>query len=611
MKRDALRRNTNLDSSEGMWTGATTYMPFDVQPSTPFFVPSLIPIDFSEASRLFKAFDDDLSASLDRDEMTHILHALGMSETDSIAVLEMMFETTDEVNQEMFRLWLKRHDFIQRPVGFKEKIFLTLSDATLSRAGGYCAMVIVAFIFASVITYMLESLPSLREPPPNCFGCEPVLAPASASFFMWTERIVIGVFTVDYLLRVFTAHAARSFKFKEPNVIAYYLNMDVVYDTNALTRQKIAVHQALKGGPLRKTMNFCLQTLNLVDLFSILPFFLEGLLSGGDGLLVLRILRLCRLFRLFKLKKYSAGFDVFLSTLVQSSEAITVLLFILVLLLVFLGSLVFLAEGGSWYSPNDDCLDIPCSDFFHENGYSPEGEYLRATRDGGLEATPFKSVFDSCWFIMTTITTVGYGDMYPLTDFGRFLAMVCMVLGILAMAMPITVLGSNFQTQFDEEKRRTYVNNRDILKALELGLLGQGDSLQPEDKAAADLTTYEYQKLTKVQIDLADKSGAQGVYTDESLVHCTPYHTPYYTPYLIHHTTHHSTVSSHAHIQRQKAHLVRLESDMKDLDKKVDLILGALSIANPDIKHATNEGHRLDRLESKAKLPTLAGALLA
>jgi hypothetical protein len=112
---------------------------------------------------------------------------------------------------------------------------------------------------------------------------------------------------------------------------------------------------------------------------------------------------------------------------------------------------------------------------------------------------------------MTTITTVGYGDMYPITDFGRFLAMVCMVLGILAMAMPITVLGSNFQTQFDEEKKREYISNRDTLRSMELGLLSQQDALNQSDRidtgsltGPGELTEFEYQKICKVSANRVD-----------------------------------------------------------------------------------------------------------
>ena len=404
-KRDELRRNADTSNVAGLWRGATSYMPFEAKPPTPFWVPDNIPIDEEEARRLFRAFDDDLSHSLDREEMTLILTALGMSGSDTNAALQMMYENHDSVDSDMFRLWLKRYDFIERPVCFKEKIFLLLSDAQSSRAGGYVAYGIVISIIASVFTYMLESLPSLKTYPDGCHGCEPILTSDSKWYFVNSERIIITIFTVDYLLRLFTAHASRQFIFKEANILDFYLTFQVIHDPEALSRQKSEVQQALNASALTKTIRFFFTPLNLIDLFSILPFFLEGLLKGGNGLLVLRILRLCRLFRLFKLKKYSAGFDVFLHTLGQSSEAITVLLFILALLLVFLGSLIYLAEGGSWYRPEDDCAGVPCSDNY------PDGAYLRPTRDGSLELSPFSSIFDSCWFIMTTITTVGYGDM--------------------------------------------------------------------------------------------------------------------------------------------------------------------------------------------------------
>jgi hypothetical protein len=64
---------------------------------------------------------------------------------------------------------------------------------------------------------------------------------------------------------------------------------------------------------------------------------------------------------------------------------------------------VYLAEMGKWYGPEDDCDGTLCKDA----GY-PEGAYLRPDLGGGgLEATPFLSVFHSLWFMMVTLTTVG------------------------------------------------------------------------------------------------------------------------------------------------------------------------------------------------------------
>ena len=108
---------------------------------------------------------------------------------------------------------------------------------------------------------------------------------------------------------------------------------------------------------------------------------------------------------------------------------------------------------------------------------------------------------------MTTITTVGYGDMYPVTDFGRFLAMVCMVLGILAMAMPITVLGSNFQTQFHEQNMREFMSNTDIFRSLEIGIVEQKGAIPPENSVGNSLSEAEHDKLLKAKQLLSEESG--------------------------------------------------------------------------------------------------------
>ena len=85
--------------------------------------------------------------------------------------------------------------------------------------------------------------------------------------------------------------------------------------------------------------------------------------------------------------------------------------------------------------------------------------------------------------------------------------MLTMVLGILAMAMPITVLGSNFQTQFDEQNRQEYVNACDIFRTLEIGLEYQRRNIPPENAVAVALSENELEKLKKVKEDLPDSCG--------------------------------------------------------------------------------------------------------
>ena len=119
---------------------------------------------------------------------------------------------------------------------------------------------------------------------------------------------------------------------------------------------------------------FVKQPMNVVDLMSILPFYIELAFDaeGKSSFVVLRILRLCRLFRVLKLKKYSAGFDIFTKTLYTSGPALSVLGFIIVLLTIFFGALLYTVEIGVWYSR--DALQQYCEDHHSSCNYHLEFE---------------------------------------------------------------------------------------------------------------------------------------------------------------------------------------------------------------------------------------------
>ena len=165
--------------------------------------------------------------------------------------------------------------------------------------------------------------------------------------------------------------------------------------------------------------------MNVVDLLSILPFYVElGFEDGNaDGLVALRILRLCRLLRVFKLQKYNSGLTVFVETLILSSAALSVLGFVLAMLTIFFAALFFVFEGGEWYAPTADCgygigscaqiFGKTCVVYDNRLFISPIGEngaYLRKDAYGELSESPFKSIFDSAWCVIATLTTVGYGE---------------------------------------------------------------------------------------------------------------------------------------------------------------------------------------------------------
>jgi hypothetical protein len=464
-------------------------MPFTGHGELPFVLPQRIPINVGEARAIFEAFDENLNGLIHREEFRELLIAVGMSVGELDAKLELIFKESpgQEVDWDMFRLWVQRRHLVDREVGWKERIFLTLESPTCSKLSILWAAFMVFCVILSAIQYMLESHPAFRQQP--CPGCEPELA--NKELFAWTETTIINAFCFDYITRLLTAHSKRNFNFKEFSVLDYFLHFQVLTNTKNFATRAVVAREALLYNPMQATINWVVSPMNLIDFVSIMPYFLDRLDLPKDATLLLRVLRLCRLLRLFKLKKYSSGFEVFFSTLSKSAESISLLIFIMCLLLVFLGALTYLAEGGTWYKPDDLCgVEVMCKDA----GY-PQGAYLRWDFMGqNLVETPFLSMFDACWFCLATITSVGYGDLSPTSPVGMTIAMICMALGTIALAMPITVLGENFGVQFGASQHAELQLKTDTFYTLQLGLERYRkllDNKSPEYRIATD----ELQKL--------------------------------------------------------------------------------------------------------------------
>mgnify|MGYP006099776279 CR=1 FL=1 len=116
---------------------------------------------------------------------------------------------------------------------------------------------------------------------------------------------------------------------------------------------------------------------------------------------------------------------MFAQVIVQSVSALLLLIFFLLIAVVLFGSLAYYAEKGEWN---------------HQlHGFArPDVTGL------DLELTPFTSIPASFWWVLTTSTTVGYGDMYPTSLEGKCIGFITMLMGILALALPVTIIGSNF-----------------------------------------------------------------------------------------------------------------------------------------------------------------------
>lgn len=149
----------------------------------------------------------------------------------------------------------------------------------------------------------------------------------------------------------------------------------------------------------------------LVDFFAILPFYL----ALGVDMRTLRALRLLRLFRLFKLARYNRAIDRFVRAFTIAREEIIIFAMVTIILLYF-------SATGIYY---------------FEHAAQPE---------------VFASIFHSMWWAVTTLTTVGYGDMYPITIGGRIFTFIILIIGLGIVAIPAGLLASALNKVRREEE---------------------------------------------------------------------------------------------------------------------------------------------------------------
>lgn len=179
--------------------------------------------------------------------------------------------------------------------------------------------------------------------------------------------------------------------------------------------------------------DFILERYNLIDLVAILPFYIvvgaEALeaATGYELAVDIAIIRTLRLMRIFKIAKYSHSTQLLLGSLQRAAPELLFLLGFLALGLVFFGTMMFAVEQGDWNEK------LQC--------------HVRA---GESDCSPFESIPGTFYWGVTTMTTVGYGDVLPTTRAGTFVACATMFMGILVIALPVTMISNAFMDAHDE-----------------------------------------------------------------------------------------------------------------------------------------------------------------
>ncbi len=214
-----------------------------------------------------------------------------------------------------------------------------------SRVSKAFDFVIYTLILYSIITFSLETLPEASD---------------YAAFFRWSERIVVAIFTFEFVLRVY-----------------------------ATGKQ------------------YALSFYGIIDLLAILPFYLS---LGVTDLRAIRIMRMLRLLRLAKLRRYNSAMHQLRSAFLEVKDE-------LVVYSVLTALLIYLSSVGIYYCEHDA---------------QPEA---------------FKSVFHSMWWAIATLSTVGYGDVYPITILGRIFTGIILILGLSLLSVPSGLIASSLVKQ--------------------------------------------------------------------------------------------------------------------------------------------------------------------
>ncbi|XP_020390878.1 potassium voltage-gated channel subfamily A member 1 isoform X1 [Rhincodon typus] len=232
--------------------------------------------------------------------------------------------------------------------------------------------------------------------------------------------------------------------------------------------------------------------MNFIDIVAIIPYFItlgtelaeeeERNVSGeqATSLAILRVIRLVRVFRIFKLSRHSKGLQILGQTLKASMRELGLLIFFLFIGVILFSSAVFFAEA-----------DDPDSHF--------------------------NSIPDSFWWAVVSMTTVGYGDMYPITIGGKIVGSLCAIAGVLTIALPVPVIVSNFnyfyhrETEGEEQAQYLHVSCPNIasdsdLRSRSSSTISKSDYMEIEEDVNNSIDNFREANLRTGNCTVANQN---------------------------------------------------------------------------------------------------------
>lgn len=237
----------------------------------------------------------------------------------------------------------------------KRQIYVIIFESD-TRMGKLFDVALIGFIVLSIFVVIAESIRSW----------DPIIGP----YLRVSEYVFTFFFTMEYVLRLYCSPRPRK---------------------------------------------YALSFFGIVDLLATLPFYIGWFFGTARYLLVIRTFRLIRVFRVFKLFDFLNEGHLLLRSLVYSSRKIIVFFLFVLIMVISIGTLMYMIEG--------QCPD-----------------------------SEFSNIPNSIYWAIVTMTTVGYGDITPETPMGRFLSAVVMLLGYTIIAVPTGIVSASM---IQEHRRKT------------------------------------------------------------------------------------------------------------------------------------------------------------
>lgn len=428
LKTTQLERSKSIPMQHIQATSKRPWLLQVVAGNKPMLCPSKVPLDllffrriFSNLHRRYGNGEGEVPVAVFQRSVVRLFKVLGMmGEFDAS---EYDVDGSGAVGwYEFVTVWQRAKMSVN--LSAAERAFLAMEDPSTCFLGQMISVFVTMLILFSCVCFILGTLPSLRDNE-GCPTCEPV----QPFIFDVLEGICVGVFTLEYIARLVLAPLSRS------ELLDYEKILEFVTEHQDLS---IPTCQ-------RRLIIFLITPMNVIDLFVIAPFYFELFLGFvWSNLTVLRVLRLTRLFRLMKLGRYFEVLQLIIRVMNKALEVLNVLFFYLILAICFSAALMHVVEGGTW---DPDLQD-----------------YVRTSHEGETSISPFKSIPHACWWCIVTFTTVGYGDVVPVTIPGKLIASAIMMAGVLVLAMPISAISLNFGQVWEEwvEERRMDQESRHL-----------------------------------------------------------------------------------------------------------------------------------------------------